>query len=186
MKPHIIPTAAVVLFVLMLAGCETDGGIAARTKEKSATYATLKQWEKNYIAKGIPSVGFTPDMVYMAMGHPTKIEPKDDPEGRKGELWTYSRYYPNLTASEVQSAKFNPESPYQPLPPTMQTAGGAYPNGPNVPQIPRGMSQIPESIAKTGGPQGGSMEPADLPSYTFYILFLEGKVLKIGAEQNLN
>ena len=67
MKPNVIPTAAVVLLVLIVAGCETDGGIAARSKEKSATYATLKQWEKNYIAKGIPAVGFTPDMVYMAI-----------------------------------------------------------------------------------------------------------------------
>ena len=105
MKPHVIPTAAALLLTLLVAGCESDGGIAARTKEKSAVFATLKQWEKNYIAKGIPAVGFTPDMVYIAMGHPSLIEPMTDPDGKKGELWTYKSYYPNLSASEYQTDK---------------------------------------------------------------------------------
>jgi len=32
MNKYAIPTAAAVLLVLIVAGCETDGGIAARTK----------------------------------------------------------------------------------------------------------------------------------------------------------
>jgi len=116
-------------------------------------------------------------MVYMAMGHPNKIEPKDSPEGKKGELWTYSRYYANLSASEVQAATFSTESAYQPQPGFTYTSGGrVYPIG----------SGPGQSIGTTGGPQGGSMEPADLPSYTFYVLFLDGKVVKIGANQNMN
>ena len=116
-------------------------------------------------------------MVYMAMGHPNKIEPKDSPEGKKGEMWIYSRYYANLSASEVQAAKFSTESAYQPQP--------AFTNTVNGRQVPIGMGP-PQCIATTGGPQGGSMEPADLPSYTFYVLFREGKVFKIGAEKNMN
>ncbi len=175
MKPHVIPTAAALLLTLLVAGCESDGGIAARTKEKSAVFATLKQWEKNYIAKGIPAVGFTPDMVYIAMGHPSLIEPMTDPDGKKGELWTYKSYYPNLSASEVQTAKFSKESAYQPQPAfTYKVGAKVYPIG-------QGPGQ---TIGQTGGPQGGSMEPADLPSYTFHVLFTEGKVNKIAAEQN--
>jgi hypothetical protein len=51
---------------------------------------------------------------------------------------------------------------------------------------PVGMSRSPESIAKTGGPQGGTMEPADLTSYTIEVLFAGGKVVRIGAEKNPN
>ena len=83
----------------MVTGCETDGGIAARTREKSAAYATLKISEKRFIDKGIIAIGFTPDMVYMAMGRPSKVESKAYPEGDR-ELWTYSRYYPNYEAGQ--------------------------------------------------------------------------------------
>ena len=40
---------------------------------------------------------------------------------------------------------------------------------------------------KAGGPQGvSSAEPADLQSYTFLILFKEGKVARFGIDPNVN
>ena len=126
MNKNHLPLGAAVLLTLVLVGCETDGGISARTQEKSAVYATLKPWEKKYIEKGTVAVGFTPDMVYMAMGHPDKVESKDLPEGHV-DLWTYSRYYPDLSSIHgFQSAKFTAESAYQPQPASMQTATGGY------------------------------------------------------------
>ena len=87
MKKPLILASAASLLALFVTGCESDGGIAARTQEKSAVYAILKPWEKNYIAKGTISQGFTPDMVYMAMGNPSKTEITTLPDGA-GEVWT--------------------------------------------------------------------------------------------------
>ena len=188
MKKPLVPLGAAILLALVVAGCETDdGGITARTQEKSASYAALQFWQKNFIAKGVIAESFTPDMVYMAMGHPNKIETKETPGG-PAELWTYSRYYPNVDAVHgFQFAEYSAESVYQPQMAAMQSAPGSYANDPFGSKVPMGMAGgTPESIAKTGGPQGGSMEPGGLRSYTVMVLFQDGKVARIGASQNYN
>ena len=37
MKTHLIPAGAAIVLALLVTGCESDGGVAARTQEKSAT-----------------------------------------------------------------------------------------------------------------------------------------------------
>jgi len=184
MKKLFLPVGAAVLLALLVSGCETDdGGITARTQEKSASYAKLKYWEKSFIAKGVIAEGFTPDMVYMAMGRPNKIEAKQLSQGTF-ELWTYSRYYPNVDAVHgFQFSEYNSDSAYQPLMPKYQKQT----NDPFERGVPWGMSQgQTQSAFVTGGPQGGSMEPAGLRSYTVYVLFQAGQVARIGAAQNDN
>ena len=179
MKKHLILAGTASLLALLVTGCETDGGIASRTQEKSTAYAALKPREKSYVAKGVIAVGFTPDMVYMAMGQPTKTETQDT-AGDHVELWTYGRFYPNVDAAHGFSfASYTKESAYQPQMPTTQTSASGK-------QVPLGMGSIPESIAKTGGPQGGSMEPGDLRSFTIVVLFKNGTVARIGATENFN
>lgn len=41
-----------------------------------------------------------------------------------------------------------------------------------------------QSIGTTGGPQGGSMEPADLQSYTFILTLTNGVVTKMKLDPN--
>jgi len=174
-----------VLVGVYTAGCESDGGIAARTREKSASYAKLKLSERRYIDKGIIATGFTPDMVYMAMGKPTKIESKPYPEGTR-ELWTYSRYYPNYEAGQgFKTVPYSTESHYQRA--RSQDAGGD-PHSNFNPQIPNGMDYNQgQSLFKAAGPQGApSTEPADLQSFTFLVLFKEGKVARFGVDPNIN
>lgn len=179
MKKQLILAGAASLLALFVAGCETDGGIAARMQEKSTAYATRKPWEKSYVDKGVIAAGFTPDMVYMAMGHPTKMEAQDT-SGDRAELWTYGRFYPNVDATRgFNFASYSRESAYQPQMPTTQTSAGGR-------QVPLGMSGTPESIAKTGGPQGGSMEPGDLRSFTIVVLFKNGTVARTGATESFN
>ena len=190
MTKSFIPFGAALVLVVFVAGCETDdGGITARTQEKSASYARLQFWQKNFIAKGVIAETFTPDMVYMAMGHPNKIDAKASPEGPV-ELWTYSRYYPNVDAVHgFQFAEYTAESVYQPQMASMQTptAPGNYANDAFGPKVPTGMDRGGgESIGKTAGPQGGSMEPGGLRSYTVLVLFKDGKVIRTGASQNYN
>jgi len=160
---------------LLVTGCETDSS-SARIKEKSAAYATLKPWEKNYIDKGVIALGFTPDMVYMAIGNASLVEPLDSPGG-KAEKWTYKNYYPTVEAGALKY-NLNSEQHYQPSNTEPSPTGG---------QMPRGMGGLgtgPQSIATTGGPQGGSMELADLPSYTLWVTFQDGKVVKLKLDPN--
>ena len=167
---------------LLLTGCESHGGFSARKQEKSATYAALRPWQKKLIDKSTISQGFTPDMVYLAMGKPTKVETKDFPQGT-AELWTYSQFYPNVDAVHgFRHADFTTESAYQPQRPTTiktsDTSEGSVPVG-----MDRGVGQ---PLHITGGPQGGTIEPATLRSYTIKVLFAGGKVVQIGADENMN
>ncbi len=177
MKNYLIPAGAALLLALLVTGCETDGGMSARAQEKSATYATLKPWQKKYIDKGVISQGFTPDMVYIAMGKPDKVEAKDLSEGHV-EMWTYTRFYPSVDAVHgFHHADFTTDSAYQPQRALTETNNGGT--------KPAGMSREGgASAGATGGPQGGNMEPADLTSYTVKVLFADGKVAKMGADMN--
>jgi hypothetical protein len=179
MKLHFVSAGLAIALALLVTGCETDGGVSARAQEKSAVYAALKPWQKKYVDKGAITMGFTPDMVYIAMGRPDKVESQDLPEG-KAELWTYKQFYPNVDAIHgFGRANFSTESAYQPQPATTQldaTTGNTVPTG-----MARGGA---DTIGRTGGPQGGSMEPADLRSYTIKVLFAGGKVVRMGADAN--
>ena len=189
MKQPFLSLGSVLLLSLLVTGCATDGGVAVREKEKPAVYATLKPWEKRFIARGVVASGFTTDMVYIAMGRPSKVETKDLPQGRL-ELWTYPRYYPYLDAVHgFRFAPFTTESAYQPQMATTQTniSRGDYALLPGGASVPIGMDRKGgETAFLTSGPQGGSMEPATLQSYTMQVLFQNGKVSRMAAIPNLN
>ena len=161
--------------------------IALRAKEKPEVYASLQVWQKRFIEKGVVARGFTPDMVYIAMGKPTKVETRARPLG-KVEIWTYLYYYPNVTeahGSTFNGAEYSTDSPYQgQFKPTQDAAGDPHSN--MNPQIPVGMSTTPPSLFKSGPPQGGTMEPGNMRSYTFLVVFEDGKVTKVGAFPNPN
>ena len=159
-------------FALLLTGCESDNS-SSRIQEKSAVYATLKPWQKKNIDKGIVAMGFSPDMVYMAIGNPDTKQP----EGT-GEMWTYKHYYPTVGADQVKYT-MNTEQHYansSNLAPGMP--GSLAKTGPQA------GSRTPTSISQTGGPQGGSMEPADMVSYTLWVTFEGGVVTHLKLEPN--
>jgi len=191
MKNSLFTAGVALVLVLLVTGCESDGGVSARKKEKSEVYATLRPWQKEFIEKGVIAKEFSPDMVYMALGKPDKVETKEFPEGR-AEMWTYAHVYPNVDAIHgFRHADFTTESAYQPQRPLTQTATGANPNTPGAPQVPIGMDRSQtqnsgETMFKVGGAQGGSMEPSELRSYTIKVLFASGKVVRFGANENVH
>ncbi len=189
MRPRGYFAGVIVAFAVLFTGCEFDNGIAQRKKEKADVYASLQVWQKRFIDKGVIAKGFTADMVYLAMGHPSKVEAKELKDGH-AELWSYKNYYPNdmqATMGGYRAAEFTRESPYQPQFKDTQDAPGSDPHNNFNQQVPVGMaishSELP-SLSKAGPPQGASMEPADLQSYTYVILFLNGKVVRIYAAYN--
>jgi hypothetical protein len=163
---HCLVGAALGL-TLLLTGCESDG--SARIQEKSAVYASLKPWQKKYIDTGVIAKGFTPDMVYMAIGNPSEKKPADG-----GELWTFKNYYPSVAADQNKRALNTETAMDHSLSGGMQMQNGS----------PTFSSRTGQSISNTGGPQGGSLEPADLQSYTLWVTFQNGVVTKMKLEMN--
>ena len=176
MKKSLPLLGAALGLALLITGCETDGS-SARIQEKSAVYATLKPWQKKYVDTGVVAMTFTPDMVYMAIGNPSTKTPTGD-----SEVWVYKNYYPTVQA-EANKRNLNSETSFG----HSNTIGGVLmeSNGTGGSR-PAGSAQggAGQSISTTGGPQGGSMEPADLQSYTLTVTFTKGAVSKLKLDPN--
>jgi hypothetical protein len=81
--------AALGIGVVLLNGCASSQ--AARIQEKSAVFQTLTPKQQHEIRAQKVKVGFTPDMVYMAIGKPTSVKVTHDQNG-SGEEWNYSHF----------------------------------------------------------------------------------------------
>ncbi len=46
MKKILLPASVAIALALLVAGCETDGGVSARKQEKAEAYATLRPWQR--------------------------------------------------------------------------------------------------------------------------------------------
>lgn len=88
----ILPLSAGLLLLGGLTGCETNS-VNRRIGEKSAAYARLAPEQQVKIRQGVIELGFTADMVYMALGHPDKTTIRQTAEGPVG-LWIYDRPRP--------------------------------------------------------------------------------------------
>lgn len=87
MKPRPFLHCSLLLLALgAVAGCDT---IASRIQEKPALFAQLDPVVQQGIQHGRIGVGFTPEMVYLALGRPTTIETAAD---GSDTVWTYFSY----------------------------------------------------------------------------------------------
>ena len=77
------------LVSLLISGCST---IENRIEEKSAVFNSLPSETQEQIKQGIVNVGFSPDMVYMALGRPDTIREKTTAAGRE-IIWVYKAFY---------------------------------------------------------------------------------------------
>ncbi|MBS0663936.1 MAG: hypothetical protein JSR48_11785 [Verrucomicrobia bacterium] len=81
------PLMLIVLGVIagLLAGCST---IESRIKEKAPAFAALDATTQAKIQRGVVELGYTPDMVYMALGAPEERHERKTPKGLT-EVWSY-------------------------------------------------------------------------------------------------
>ena len=166
-----LPLLGVALgLALVLAGCETDNA-SSRIHEKSAVYASLKQWQKKKVDRGIVALGLTPDMVYMAIGNPSSKEPLGT-----GEVWIYRHYFPTPGAEHLKST-LNTESRHSN---EASVNAGMLGGNAKAGTANRNLG----TVAAASEPQGGSMEPADMASYTFWVTFEGGVVTHLKLEEN--
>ncbi len=78
-----------VILALGPAACST---IHSRIEEKPDVFAKLDPATQAKIKQGIIDVGFTPDMVYIALGKPDQARERVTAAGRQ-TIWIYNSYY---------------------------------------------------------------------------------------------
>lgn len=150
---------------LALVGCET-GGINARIQEKSTVFAALSPEQQQVIKEGSIELGYTGDMVYMALGKPSKVRAKDAPEGRV-EMWTYNNYYPTVSVSQL----------------SLNSPGRhGYRSGQTSPNAPRSSTSI--SSTASSGPEPSIDGLGDMPSDTLHVVLVNNQVIQLALESD--
>jgi hypothetical protein len=90
MKTKLFPVFTALGAALLFAGCST---INSRIQEKSAVFSSLDPATQAQIKHGDVGLGFTPDMVYMALGQPDATRHRTSADG-VAVTWIYdSNYY---------------------------------------------------------------------------------------------
>lgn len=144
---------------LALAGCQTGSGPQARIREKSAAFAALAPAQQAKIEKGIVEVGFSQDMVYMALGRPNETRDVTLPEGRE-TTWIYRNVIPPPTTNLLM------------VNPTGQTRAQSRP----------GLQAQNTAIASTvtkGAPAPSVDAIPDPAIETLHVIFLNGVVFEL-------
>jgi hypothetical protein len=93
----------VVIAALSTAGCSS--GISSRIQEKSEVYSELTPTVQKNLREGTIEPGYTADMVYMALGHPSAVKVKDSSRGKIG-IWVYRNFYPEGYATAPVTPRF--------------------------------------------------------------------------------
>ena len=82
------PVGLAVLGLVLLAACSTP---ATRIKRNQALFDSLPAAEQALIREGKVGIGFTPEMVLLAVGDPDQRWTRTDAQG-KSEIWSYTTY----------------------------------------------------------------------------------------------
>ncbi len=80
-----------------LVGCQT---VESRIKEKPDVYAGLDVETQDKIKQGIIDLGYTPDMVYLALGEPSEKRETKTENGRT-QTWIYNAYYDRYDGTQM-------------------------------------------------------------------------------------
>ncbi len=80
-----------------LAGCQT---VESRIKEKPEVFASVDKATQDKIKQGIIDLGYTEDMVYLALGAPDQKRESISAAGRN-LTWIYNTYYTRYDGSQM-------------------------------------------------------------------------------------
>lgn len=88
MKSRLLISLAFLGLLLFSAGCQT---VETRIKEKPAVFAGLDKTTQDMIKQGVIGIGYTEDMVYLAVGSPDQIRESVTTSTRT-LIWIYNSY----------------------------------------------------------------------------------------------
>lgn len=176
LQPHAInPTPMKTLPIVLsaacalaiFAGCRSSSTPATRMQEKSAVISSLPDEQQKKIAGGVVEVGYTADMVYVALGRPSTVSVSTD--GKVG-IWTYDHYLPSeaVSAKPFYGIRGHPKGP------------PAFRSGASAPSPHDGgaMGDINHG-PREGGPLGTHWAEPDVVPVTLQILFTRGRVYRM-------
>lgn len=86
--PKLFLTVLAALAALVLAGCST---VASRIRQDPAAFANLTPARQDLIRHGRIAIGFTKEMVELALGDPDHITTRTTAKGVT-EIWRYTTY----------------------------------------------------------------------------------------------
>ena len=96
--------------IALLGACST---VNSRISEKSAVFSSLDPNTQAKISHGDIDIGFTPDMVYMALGNPDVRRESITANGQT-ETWIYRTYYDDYDPAFVGMHGFHRWYAYNP------------------------------------------------------------------------
>lgn len=171
------PAARLALFACLLGlfatGCGTNA-VTARIQEKGEIFARLTPTQQEQIKHGGIEPGYTQDMVYMALGHPTKITTSAN--GRD-TTWVYKNY---IAPSTSPQANFQWSQGTQGGS-ARSTTSQMYNNAVS-PHAPQQYQPPPMSSTAPVGPMP-SMDLPDLPAATFLVTFRRNRVIDLRFDE---
>ena len=94
MKTRIL-TSLLLVSLVVFTGCQT---VESRIKEKPDVFAKLDAATQDKVKQGIIELGYTPDVVYLALGAPDRKHESVRATG-KSETWIYNTYYDRYDGS---------------------------------------------------------------------------------------
>jgi hypothetical protein len=95
-------TLSILALVALLAGCST---VDRRIEEKSGVFNALDADTQDQLRQGMVEVGYTPDMVYIALGRPDEKRAIVTTTARE-EVWVYSTYFSEYVGSTVRYRRY--------------------------------------------------------------------------------
>lgn len=97
MNHRLFRTIALATSLGFLAGCQS---IESRIQEKPEVFYKLDRETQDKILQGIIDIGFTEDMVYMALGKPDQKRESVNENGR-ATTWIYNTYYSRYDGTQM-------------------------------------------------------------------------------------
>ena len=96
--PNFMNARLLIAFALLsLSGCNT---FEQRSEEKAAVFYQLDKATQEKLRQGEVELGFTTDMVFIALGRPDYKSEQITAKGRE-EIWTYNSYYTVYQGTET-------------------------------------------------------------------------------------
>lgn len=151
---------------LLVAGCATSG-IENRIQEKSAVFGQLSPEVQRRIRDGQVGMGFTEDMVYMAIGKPSKVETRSSDSGSVA-VWIYKNM-PVRADRGFEGVRYDTNMAITP-----QMTGNGRPSAKYGTQTDNALNQ--DAI-------DSSTSLPDMEMGTLYVFFFMNRVFKMRMSQ---
>lgn len=112
MKSRLLISLATLGLLLFSAGCQT---VDTRIKEKPAVFASVDKETQDKIRQGVIGLGYTEDMVYLALGQPDQKRETVTAAART-LVWIYNTYTTRYDGSYAMGGYYYRRPYYYPYP----------------------------------------------------------------------